>query len=88
MLQLTDDDITAQALLFFLGGFEITATIMCLVSHELAINPEIQERLQEEVDGVMETSKGNITYEDLMGMKYLDMVVSGNESRQYTTSWN
>lgn len=75
--QLTDDDITAQALIFFLAGFEITATIMCLVSHELAIHPQIQERLQKEVDNVMETSKGQITYDDLMRMKYLDMVVLG-----------
>lgn len=78
---MTDDDITAQALFFFLAGFEITATIMCLVSHELAVHPEIQERLRKEVDGVMEASKGKITYDDLMGMKYLDMVVLGIESR-------
>lgn len=36
----------AQAFMFFFSGFEITATQVCIIAHELAISPEIQRRLQ------------------------------------------
>lgn len=76
-VQLTDEDLTAQALIFFLGGFEVIANTMCLAAHELAINQEAQERLQKEIDCSLEQSKGKLSYEDLSRMKYLDMVISG-----------
>ncbi|KAF2899553.1 hypothetical protein ILUMI_06627 [Ignelater luminosus] len=74
--QITDEDITAQALLFFLGGFETVSTFMCFTAYELAVNTDIQNKLREEIDKVYENAKGDITYEDLLGMKYLDMVAS------------
>lgn len=47
------------------------------MSHELAINPDIQKRLVEEIDEVREELDGSpITYEKIQKMKYLDMVVS------------
>ncbi|KAF2899545.1 hypothetical protein ILUMI_06619 [Ignelater luminosus] len=74
--QITDEDITAQVLLFFLGGFDTVSTFMCFTTYELAINSDIQDRLREEIDRVYKNTKGDISYEDLLGMKYLDMVVS------------
>ncbi|KAF5300649.1 hypothetical protein FQA39_LY11110 [Lamprigera yunnana] len=73
---LTDDDITAQAFLFFFGGFETTATLICFMSHELATNPNVQTKLQKEIDEVLERCGGKIDYVSLLEMKYLDMVVS------------
>ncbi|KAK5641883.1 hypothetical protein RI129_010430 [Pyrocoelia pectoralis] len=75
-LQLTDDDVTAQALIFFFAGFETVATLMCFAAYELAIDPSIQEKLQEEVDNVVREGNGTLTYEALMKMEYLDMVIS------------
>lgn len=51
--------------------------MMSFMAHELAINPDIQKQLREEVDEVRE-QLGNkpVTYEALQNMKYLDMVVS------------
>jgi cytochrome P450 family 9 len=81
-----DDDITAQAVLFFLAGFDTASTLLCFASHQLAIHPDIQSRLQDEIDQTMEEDGGNLTYEALHGMKYLDMVVSGIlEKMSYTT---
>ncbi|KAF2899554.1 hypothetical protein ILUMI_06628 [Ignelater luminosus] len=74
--QITDEDITAQALIFFLGGFETVSTFMCFTTYELAIDTDIQDRLRKEIDEVYDNANGDITYEDLLGMKYLDMVVS------------
>ena len=47
------------------------------MSYELAVNPDVQERLYEEVKEVKEELNGKpLTYEVLQKMKYLDMVVS------------
>lgn len=50
--------------------------------YELAMNQDIQERLRQENDEVLEKHEGEITYDGIMEMKYLDMVF--NESmRKY-----
>ncbi|KAJ3645290.1 hypothetical protein Zmor_022956 [Zophobas morio] len=73
--EITDEDIISQALLFFFAGFETVSLLMCFMSYELAVNPDVQKRLIEEVDETLEACKGKLTYEALLGMKYLDMVV-------------
>lgn len=65
---------TANAFGFFLGGFETISNQMCAMAHELAINPDVQKRLQEEIDEVMKKSDGNPSYEDVQAMLYLDAV--------------
>ena len=75
-LDMSVDDITAQALIFFLAGFDPASTLMCFVAHELALNPEIQEKLRNEVDLFTENETSGISYETLAKMKYMDMVVS------------
>nr|QZM07460.1 cytochrome P450 monooxygenase CYP9EK5 [Lasioderma serricorne] len=74
--KMTGDDIAAQALIFFFGGFDTTATTMSFMALDLAKNPDVQERLQEEIDEVLESTRGNVTYDDVMKMKYLDQVIS------------
>lgn len=73
---ISDDDITAQALIFFLAGFEVISTAMTFLAYELALNPEIQSKLYEEISATLEENSGNITYEAIISMKYLDSVVS------------
>lgn len=76
-----DDDLTAQCLLFFFAGFEIVSSVISLASHELCINPDIQAKLRAEIDEVRNSLEGGpITYEVLQKMKYMDMVVSGEEN--------
>lgn len=73
----TDENITAESLLFFFAAFEVSATTLSFTAHELAVNPDVQKRLQEEIDQVIEEDNG-ITYEGIMQkMKYLDMVING-----------
>lgn len=76
-LEWTDDDMTAQAILFFFAGFDSTATLLCFLANELAINRDIQKKLQLEIDELYETKNGKLEYNDLQNMKYMDMVVSG-----------
>lgn len=75
--EITDDDIIAQALVFFFAGFDSVSALMSYTFYELAVNQDIQEKLRKEVDETREKCDGKITYEDLMSMKYMDMVVTG-----------
>ncbi|XP_046745880.1 cytochrome P450 9e2-like [Diprion similis] len=73
---LSIEDMTAQAFVFFLGGFDSPATTMSFAARLLASNPEVQKKLQAEIDRELERGAGEISYENLHGMKYLDAVVS------------
>ena len=74
---MTDDDLLAQAIVFILAGFTTSSTLLSFLLYELALNPEIQERLQAEVDEILQKNNDKVTYADITHMKYLDMVVSG-----------
>ncbi|XP_069676207.1 cytochrome P450 9e2-like [Periplaneta americana] len=70
------DDLTAQAVNFFFAGFDASSTLLCFASHLLATHPDVQSRLQKEIDETLEKDGGKLTYEAVHSMKYLDMVVS------------
>ncbi|KMQ93458.1 cytochrome p450 9e2 [Lasius niger] len=74
--ELTIEDMTSQAFIFFFGGFETVSNLMCFVVHEIAVNPSIQMKLRNEVDEVLEKTNGELTYEALNGMQYLDAVIN------------
>ncbi|XP_014208466.1 cytochrome P450 9e2-like [Copidosoma floridanum] len=75
-IEFTIDDIIGQAFIFFLAGFDVSSTLMCFVAYELAAHPEIQERVQEDIDKQLEQENGLLTYESLGRIKYLDMVIN------------
>ncbi|KAK9885346.1 hypothetical protein WA026_010843 [Henosepilachna vigintioctopunctata] len=72
---LSDMDIASQVFVFFLGGFETVSTAMCFMAYELAVNPNIQKKLIEEIDQ-NKPQKEPPTYELLCNMTYMDMVVT------------
>ncbi|XP_028036963.1 cytochrome P450 9e2-like [Bombyx mandarina] len=72
----TDDDIIAQAVLFFVAGFETVSSAMTFLLHELALNPEVQDKLVEEIKENKERNNGKFDYNSIQNMVYLDMVVS------------
>ncbi|RLU15176.1 hypothetical protein DMN91_012170 [Ooceraea biroi] len=74
--KLTLDDIVSQAFIFFLAGFDTASTLMCFVAHELAVNPDVQTRLRDEVDRHLAEGNGSISYDSMSKMVYMDMVVS------------
>lgn len=71
---ISDDDIASQAMNFFLAGFETVSSTICFTLYELAVNPDVQRKLRDEID---EESDEKLTYEAIVRMKYMDMVVSG-----------
>nr|CAI5847744.1 unnamed protein product [Callosobruchus analis] len=76
VLKVTNQDIASQAMIFFFGGFDSVSNLMCFATHELAENPEIQSRLRDEILETANACNGKLTYEALLKMKYMDMVVS------------
>ncbi|KAK4875979.1 hypothetical protein RN001_012401 [Aquatica leii] len=70
-----DDIIFAQALMFFAAGHETTSSTIAFTLHELCVNPDIQQKLREEIFQKIEEYDG-LTYEAVQNMTYLQMVVS------------
>ena len=52
--RLTDEEVVGQAVTFLLGGYETTANALAYTSYLLALNPDIQEKLQSEIDSYFE----------------------------------
>ncbi|CAH1969397.1 unnamed protein product [Acanthoscelides obtectus] len=73
---ITNIDIAAQAMIFFLGGFETSSNLMSFMAYELAANKYVQDRLRKEIQDTLDECNGQLTHEALLKMKYMDMVVS------------
>ncbi|XP_012256435.2 cytochrome P450 9e2-like [Athalia rosae] len=79
--KLTIKEITSQAFIFFVAGFDTSSTLMCFTSHQLAINPDIQDKLIAEIDDAVEEEGGKLSYEKVNQLRYLEMVL--NETLRY-----
>lgn len=78
----TDNDLVAQAIIFLLAGFDTVSTAMTFIIHELALNPEVQQKLVEEIKEYDQKNGGKLDFTSIQSMKYMDMVVSGEWSTQ------
>ena len=48
--KLTDEEVVGHARIVLLAGYETTANTLAYTSYLLALNPDIQEKLQSEID--------------------------------------
>ncbi|EFN71133.1 Cytochrome P450 6k1 [Camponotus floridanus] len=78
------DDLLAQAVVFFTGGYETSSTTMAFTLYELALQPEIQDKLRKEILDALDKNDDTITYDMILSLPYLDMVVS-ETLRMYPT---
>lgn len=84
-IEITDMLLTAQAFVFFVAGFETSSTTMSNAMYELALNPDIQNKLREEVRLTYKQNNGKLNYDCIKDMKYLDKVFKG-ESYQISVT--
>ncbi|KAM9372750.1 cytochrome P450 3A24-like [Phaethornis superciliosus] len=71
---LSDEEILAQALIFVFAGYETTSSTLSYIAYNLATHPDVQQRLQDEVDANL-PKKAAPTYTTITQMEYLDLVV-------------
>ncbi|XP_034479621.1 cytochrome P450 6a2-like [Drosophila innubila] len=69
-------ELAAQVFVFYLAGFETSSSTMSYCLYELAQHTDIQDKLREEVLSVLENHNGELTYECIKDMHYLDQVIS------------
>ncbi|NP_001296866.1 cytochrome P450 3A56 [Fundulus heteroclitus] len=74
---LTDHEILSQSMIFIFAGYETSSSSLTFLAYNLATNPEVMKKLQEEIDATF-PNKAPVHYQPLMEMEYLDCVI--NES--------
>lgn len=80
----TRNELAGQVFIFFAAGFESSATVLVMTVHELAINPDVQEKLYQEIKNFKE-EHGELTYDKLSALKYLDCVINGTTNATILT---
>lgn len=74
---LTMEELAAQAYVFYTAGFETTASTMSFCLFEIARNAEIQQKVHDEIDEVLAKYNGQLTYDAISELKYLDCCIDG-----------
>lgn len=75
--ELTDFDLVSQAVSFFANGYDTVSSTLSFALHELALQPEIQERLAQEIKLEHARQGNKVTLQSIQNMEYMDMVISG-----------
>uniref|UniRef100_A0AAT9UVC6 Cytochrome P450 6PZ27 n=1 Tax=Maconellicoccus hirsutus TaxID=177089 RepID=A0AAT9UVC6_MACHI len=73
---MTIDLMAAQCFIFFGAGFETSSTALGFLLLELALHQDIQDKVREEINTVINNNPEGLTYEVLKEMPYVDMVIS------------
>ena len=71
---LTMEEMQSQISVFIFAGYETTATTLTFIAYYLALYPNVQEKLQAEIDEHFPVVGKNINYETVHKLPYLDMV--------------
>lgn len=67
----------AQIWLFFIAGFETSSSTLSFCLYELAKNPDVQKKVQQEIDQIKAKHNGQLSYDAVNDMKYLGWCIDG-----------
>ena len=71
--KLTNNEITAQSMVFLLAGYDTSSISLGLASYHLAIYPEVQDKVLKEIDRLFPGDA--VDYGALHETVYLDAVI-------------
>ncbi|KAG6459204.1 cytochrome P450 6B5 [Manduca sexta] len=71
-VDVTDELVRAQCVVFFAAGFETSAVTLTHTLYELSKNERVMQKACEEVDAFMKRYNNHMTYESLSELQYLD----------------
>jgi len=74
---MSKDLIAGQLFLFYIAGYETTASTTSFTLYELTQNPEVMEKAKEDVRKAIENHGGKLTYDAISDMKYLEACILG-----------
>lgn len=80
--------ISAHIFLFYLAGQETTGGTAAFTLFELAQYPQILKKAQDEVLSVLSRHNGQVTYDSLKEMTYLELCIQGNHIKNALTNSN
>uniref|UniRef100_A0A2S2QKW6 Putative Cytochrome p450 n=1 Tax=Sipha flava TaxID=143950 RepID=A0A2S2QKW6_9HEMI len=72
----TDDILSANTFIFFVAGYETSASTISYCLYELAKNQEVQEKLRQQIMETLYANDGKLSYDIIKDMKYMDMVIN------------
>lgn len=82
--QIDEALLAAHAFSFFADGYDTSSITLSFLGYQLARHPHIQHRLRDEVKNVLARYDGQLTYESLNEMSYMDQVIKESQ-RLYTS---
>lgn len=71
------DDCAAQTFLFYTAGFDTSSSALTYCLYELVRNPLVMRKLQLEIDETLARHGGEITYDAIHEMHYLELCILG-----------
>ena len=77
---LTTDEVVANAIIFYEAGYETTSTALGFIAHVLVNNPQIQEKVREEVLQLYK-EEGKFDYNTVNKLTYMQCVI--NETMRF-----
>lgn len=75
-LEITNELLVSQCVVFFGAGFETSASALSLTLYELAKNQKAQKRAQEEVDEYLKRNGNKLTYDCVTELPYINACVA------------
>ena len=73
------ESITAEALSFYVDGFETSSITLSFIGYNLAAHPDVQEKLRQEITSKIAKYDGVLTFDALKEMTYMEQVMSESQ---------
>ncbi|XP_034652030.1 cytochrome P450 6a22 [Drosophila subobscura] len=74
--ELTLEEMAAQAFIFFAAGFDTSASTLGFALYELARQPQLQDKLRQEIEAALQLHEGQFTYDSMQELRYMELVIA------------